>query len=79
MIERLHLEIVHAISEHKTLTRAAEHLCLTQSALSHSIKKLENRLGTALWVKEGRGLRLSPAGRTIAETEPTHTAPAQPL
>ncbi|GAA6150653.1 LysR family transcriptional regulator [Pseudoteredinibacter isoporae] len=65
MIERLHLEIVHAISEHKTLTRAAEHLCLTQSALSHSIKKLENRLGTALWVKEGRGLRLSPAGERL--------------
>lgn len=62
MIERLHLEIILAVAEHKTLTRAAEQLCLSQSALSHSIKKLEARLGLKLWLKEGRGLRLSPAG-----------------
>lgn len=46
MIERQHLRIIQAIAEHGTLTKAVEMLFLTQSALSHSIKKLELSLGT---------------------------------
>jgi LysR family transcriptional regulator for metE and metH len=44
------------------LTAASEVLFLTQPALSHSIKKLENQIGTSLWVREGRSLRLTQAG-----------------
>ena len=65
MLERMHLEILAAIKEHGTLTRAADSLHLSQSALSHSIKKLEGQIGTTIWKKEGRNLRLTAAGERI--------------
>ena len=65
MLERVHLEILTAIKEHGTLTKAADSLYLSQSALSHSIKKLESQLATPIWKKEGRNLRLTPAGERI--------------
>lgn len=65
VIERDHLELLRAVATEGTLTRAAEHLHLTQSALSHSVKKLEQRLGMPLWEKEGRQLRLTSAGEYL--------------
>lgn len=65
MLERIHLEILNTIKEHGTLTKAADSLHLSQSALSHSIKKLEGQINTAIWKKEGRNLRLTPAGERI--------------
>jgi len=65
MLERIHLEILSAIKEHSTLTKAADSLYLSQSALSHSIKKLEGQLATQIWKKEGRNLRLTEAGERI--------------
>jgi LysR family transcriptional regulator, regulator for metE and metH len=38
---------------------------VTQSALSHSMKKLEQQAGTALWLREGRNLRLTQAGQYL--------------
>lgn len=65
MLERIHLEILTAIKEHGTLTKAADVLYLSQSALSHSIKKLEAQIGTPIWQKDGRNLRLTAAGQRI--------------
>ncbi|CAH9050021.1 HTH-type transcriptional regulator MetR [Pseudoalteromonas holothuriae] len=65
MLERIHLEILTAIKQHGTLTKAADSLHLSQSALSHSIKKLEGQVGTNIWEKEGRNLRLTAAGERI--------------
>lgn len=65
MLERIHLEILTAIKEHGTLTKAADSLHLTQSALSHSIKKLEGQISTPIWQKDGRNLRLTAAGKRI--------------
>lgn len=65
MIERIHLAIVREVEKQGSLTAAADKLCLTQSALSHSIKKLEQQLGTAVWLREGRSLRLTQAGRYL--------------
>lgn len=65
MLERIHLEILTAIKTQGTLTKAADSLHLSQSALSHSIKKLEGQLGTSIWKKDGRNLRLTPAGERI--------------
>ncbi|TSE21048.1 HTH-type transcriptional regulator MetR [Tepidimonas alkaliphilus] len=65
MIERIHLAIVREVQRRGSLTAAAQTLCLTQSALSHSIKKLEAQLGTALWQRDGRQLRLTQAGQAL--------------
>ena len=65
MLERFHLEVLAAIKEQGTLTQAAETLNLSQSALSHSIKKLEGQIKTPVWQKEGRNLRLTNAGEQI--------------
>jgi LysR family transcriptional regulator for metE and metH len=65
MLERHHLMILRAVTRQGSLTAAADTLCLTQSALSHSIRKLEQRLGTPLWQREGRRLRLTQAGEYL--------------
>jgi LysR family transcriptional regulator, regulator for metE and metH len=65
MIERTHLSIIKQVNRLGTLTEAANHLCLTQSALSHAIKKLESQLGVKIWSKEGRTLRLTQAGQSM--------------
>ncbi|EAQ64169.1 putative transcriptional activator protein, LysR family protein [Marinomonas sp. MED121] len=65
VLERIHLEILTAIKEHGTLTKAADSLHLSQSALSHSIKKLEGQIGTSIWKKDGRNLRLTTAGERV--------------
>ena len=65
MLERIHLRTVQQVEEQGSLTAAASVLNLTQSALSHSMKKLEQQLGTAIWLREGRNLRLTQAGQYL--------------
>lgn len=65
MLDRHHLMILRAVDQQGSLTAAADTLCLTQSALSHSVRKLEQQLGTPVWQKEGRRLRLTQAGRCL--------------
>jgi len=65
MLDRHHLMILRAVDQQGSLTAAADTLCLTQSALSHSVRKLEQQLGTAVWQKEGRRLRLTQAGHYL--------------
>ncbi len=65
MIERAHLSIISALARHGTLTRAADELCLTQSALSHTMGRLEEEVGVALWKRRGRRLELTQAGRHL--------------
>lgn len=61
----MHLAIVQEVEKQGTLTAAASVLCLTQSALSHSMRKLEQQLGTDIWLREGRSLRLTQAGQYV--------------
>ena len=65
MLERIHLAIVQTVEKQGSLTAAADVLCLTQSALSHSMKKLEIQLGTPIWLRENRRLRLTQAGQYV--------------
>ena len=62
MLDRHHLTILREIDLQGSMTAAAESLCLTQSALSHTVKKLEQQLGTPLWTREGRSLQFTQAG-----------------
>ena len=65
MLERIHLAVLQEVEKQGSLTAAADKLCVTQSALSHSMKKLEQQLGTAIWLREGRSLRLTQAGQYL--------------
>ncbi|MGI1680230.1 MAG: LysR family transcriptional regulator [Cellvibrionaceae bacterium] len=65
MLERHHLMIIREVDRLGTLTDAAKSLNLTQPALSHAIKKLEQQLGAVIWRKEGRNLRLTESGRYL--------------
>jgi LysR family transcriptional activator of nhaA len=58
-----HLRYFWAVAHDGNLTRTAERLNLTQSALSVQIRKLEERLGHALFERRGRRLHLTEAGR----------------
>ncbi len=65
MLERAHLAVVREVDRQGSLTAAAEVLCLTQSALSHTVKKLEQQLCTPVWKREGHKLRLTQAGEYL--------------
>ncbi|CBL45425.1 Transcriptional regulator, LysR family [gamma proteobacterium HdN1] len=65
MLDRNHLEILREVSRLGSLTAAAEALHVTQSALSHTVKKIEQTLGTQLWLREGRSLRPTQAGNYL--------------
>lgn len=65
MLERHHLAVVREIEREGSLTGAASKLFLTQSAISHTIKKLEQNLGTEIWIREGRSLKLTQAGQYL--------------
>ncbi|QDT55781.1 HTH-type transcriptional regulator CynR [Caulifigura coniformis] len=66
-IQRGHLEIIRAIDRGGSVTAAAESLYVTQPALSHSIRKLEESLGLKIWDREGRVLRLTQGGQYLLE------------
>ena len=61
-IEFRHLRTIQAIHEAGGLARAADKLHITQSALSHQIKGLEDQAGVELFVRRSKPLKLSPAG-----------------
>ncbi len=58
-----HLRYFWAVAHDGNLTRTAERLNLSQSALSVQIRKLEERLGHPLFERRGRQLHLTEAGR----------------
>ncbi|MEP2531975.1 LysR family transcriptional regulator [Shimia sp.] len=61
-IEFRHLRTVRAVHEFGGLARAAEQLNITQSALSHQIKGLEEQAGVELFVRRSKPMKLSAAG-----------------
>jgi LysR family transcriptional regulator for metE and metH len=61
-IEFRHLRTIKAIHDTGGLARAADQLNITQSALSHQIKGIEDQAGVELFVRRSKPLRLSAAG-----------------
>jgi DNA-binding transcriptional LysR family regulator len=57
------LECLLAAADLRSVTRAARHLHLSQPAISHQLAVLEREAGTALLVRDRRGVRLTAAGR----------------
>ncbi|NDW44848.1 LysR family transcriptional regulator [Ruegeria sp. PrR005] len=64
-IEFRHLRTIKAIHECGGLARAADQLNITQSALSHQIKGLEDQAGVELFVRRSKPMKLSAAGMRL--------------
>jgi LysR family cyn operon transcriptional activator len=61
------LRTLRTVTETLSFTRAAERLGLTQSAVSHQMKSLENELGEPLFLRVKRGVVLSEAGKVALQ------------
>lgn len=55
-----------AAARHQSFAKAAEELNLTHGAISHAIRSLEERLGSELFERRGRGVTLTDSGRVLA-------------
>ncbi len=56
------LRSFEAVARMLSVTRAADELCVSHSAVSHQLRKLEEWIGIALVERSGRGIRLTEAG-----------------
>jgi LysR family transcriptional regulator, regulator for metE and metH len=65
MLDLQYLSIVMEVNRLGSVTAAADRLNVTQSALSHMVRKFEERHGVKLWTKNGRGLRFTHAGEYL--------------
>ena len=62
------LKAFEAAARHLSFSRAADELCVTQGAVSHQVKGLEDRLGMTLFRRSNRGLKLTDEGLALAPT-----------
>jgi LysR family transcriptional regulator for metE and metH len=65
VIEIRHLRSLIALAEAGTVSRAAERVHLTQSALSHQLKGLESHYGTAVVKRHGQTVKLTESGQRL--------------
>jgi DNA-binding transcriptional LysR family regulator len=66
-MDLLQLEHFLAVVEERTFTRAAERVSRTQPAVSQSIRKLEDEIGSPLFARDVHEVTLTEAGRALAE------------
>ena len=66
-MELRHLQHFIVVAEELNFTRAADRVHIVQSALSSSIRGLEEELRVRLFVRSTRQVRLTPAGRAFLE------------
>lgn len=67
LLDTDHLRSLVAIAETGSFTRAAEQVHKTQSAVSMQMRKLEERLGRDLFVKDGRAAKLTEDGERLLD------------
>ena len=66
-LDSRHLRLVAEVARAQSVTRAADRLNVTQSAVSHQLRDIEERLGVPLFVRSGRRMLLTAAGRHLVE------------
>jgi DNA-binding transcriptional LysR family regulator len=67
MLSLVQLRVLDAVRRHGSVTAAARELHYTQPSLSHHLSRLEAQTGTRLLQRVGRGIRLTEAGRLLAD------------
>lgn len=65
------LRIVHLVAKYRSITTAAEQLNKVPSALSYTVKKLEESIGVELFIRKGRYIELTPAGEYFIQHSKT--------
>lgn len=66
-LDSRHLRLIAEVAGTESVTRAADRLNVTQSAVSHQLRELEHQLGTPLFVRAGRRMLPTPAGRALVD------------
>src|ERR671926_1244972 len=61
------LRVLDAVARHGSVTAAAKELSYSQPSVSHHLGRLEAETGAQLLQRVGRGIRLTPAGRLLAD------------
>jgi DNA-binding transcriptional LysR family regulator len=67
MLDATRLRVLVAIAKHGSVTAAAQALNYAQPSISHHMARLESETGAKLMERSGRGIRLTDAGRLLAE------------
>ncbi|MEM8966598.1 MAG: methyltransferase domain-containing protein [Bacteroidota bacterium] len=67
MIDARHLKLIVEIDQLGSLSRASQELNLTQSALSHQLKNLEDYLGVSIFHRVGNQLLFTEAGKELRD------------
>src|ERR1700735_3521687 len=67
MLDVTRLRVLVAVARHGSVTPAAHALNYAQPSVSHHLARLEAETGTKLFQRAGRGIRLTDAGRLLAE------------
>src|SRR5215472_495658 len=67
MLDATRLRVLVAIARHGSVTAAAQALNYAQPSISHHMARLESETGAKLMERAGRGVRLTDAGRLLAE------------
>lgn len=65
------LRVVHLVAKYQSITTAAEHLNKVPSAISYTVKKLEESFGVELFLRKGRYIELTPAGEYFVQHSKT--------
>jgi DNA-binding transcriptional LysR family regulator len=66
MLNLVHLKVLAAVARHGSVTEAARELHYSQPSVSHHLSRLEVSTGVKLVQRVGRGIRLTPEGRLLA-------------
>jgi DNA-binding transcriptional LysR family regulator len=67
MVTLIQLRVIDAVRRLGSVTAAGKELRYTQPSISHHLSRLETQLGAQLVQRVGRGIRLTPAGRLLAD------------
>src|SRR5262249_51281375 len=66
-LESRHLRVIMEVARTESVPRAADRLNVSQSAVSHQLREIEEQLGTPIFIRSGRRMLPTAAGRLIVD------------